>query len=314
MSRVLVTGASGFIGQHLCRRLAASGYRVTSFGRKPVSALAGIVDGHITGDITDNSIEPACLGQDIVFHLAGLVSYRDCDRKKQELVNVQGTKNVMNACLKAGVKRVIHTSSVAAMGIPDLDFPDKTVFADETFQYNARGLNLSYCDTKQDAEQVVLEYAALGLNVLTLSPGIIFGEGDSHPHHFAIFKSMSSGLLAVPGGGIPFSDIVDVVEAHLSAIEHGRAGERYVLVSANLTFMEAAAIFASIYGVRRPSFTLPPSLVRLGGLLLGKRQVALLSTHKIFFTSDKAKRELGFKPTAFEDTVRRTAPHYLHYK
>src|SRR5439155_14942859 len=139
-------------------------------------------------------------------------------------------------CLDHHIRRVIHTSSIAGMGIPD-----PGTVGDESITYNLEGRGLNYCDSKFQSEREVINFANKGLPVVILSPGIIFGEGDTHPHHKAIFLAMSKGwLVGWPAGGVTFCDIDDVVQAHVSAIDKGRIGERYVLGSANLTFHEAA--------------------------------------------------------------------------
>ncbi|MBX9939519.1 MAG: SDR family NAD(P)-dependent oxidoreductase [Candidatus Obscuribacterales bacterium] len=320
---VLVTGASGFIGKHLVRALAQAGYNLTLLGRnKPPFDYQ-----FISCDLRDWQSVESSIGTrrfDVVYHLAGMVSYRTSDLAEQMRVNVEGTRNLMRIAHAMGA-RVIQTSSIAALGLPDQELVKEGSFGDETIVYNLAGRGLSYCDTKHAAEQVCLEFFRQGLNVVLLNPGIVFGEGDTHPHHLAIFRSMKDGVLAVPPGGIPFSDIEDVVAAHLSAISKGRAGERYNLVSANLTFREAACIFAQIYNCRPPLFELPEWLVRLAGefaelaVMAGApkekvtltRQQAFLSCKRIFFKSDKAKEELGFVATPFKQTVERTAPYYL---
>jgi len=275
---------------------------------------------HVGGDITNpEQVGRAMEGCTVVFHLAGLVSYKKRDIQRQHSVNVLGTRNVLEAAQKNGVERVIHTSSVAAMGIPK-----PGTIGDETLAYNLEGKGLNYCDSKYEAEQQVLEFVKLNVPALMLNPGIVFGEGDTHPHHHAIFATMSKGnLIGVPAGGVTFSDINDVVDAHVNAIDMGRVGERYALVSANLSFTEAAAIFSKVMGTRAPLLELPgPFLVAAGSLAETMlpwfginppitKQVAWLSQHKIFFSSAKAEQELAFKATAFEDTVKRISPYYL---
>ncbi len=323
--KILVTGASGFIGSNLVSRLVNDGHTVTTFGRSgtPSRKLRDLPIEHISGDVTNiESIYQAMPGKDVVFHLAGLVSYKKKDVHRQYGVNVVGTRNVMEAALRADVKRVIHTSSVAAMGIPK-----EGEIGTESLEYNLGGLGLNYCDSKYAAEQEVKTIFNRGLSVIILSPGITFGEGDKHPHHHAIFTAMAKGaLLGVPKGGVAFSDINDVVDAHVAAMDKGRPGERYCLVSANLSYREAAQIFARVQGVRAPMFEIPASvLVGLGSLaeavmpMFGmqspvSRQAAWLAQHKIFFSANKAIEELDFKPTPFEDTIRRVAPFYLYQK
>lgn len=333
-SKVLVTGATGFIGSKLVRRLVERGYKVKTFGRSnlPANQFADLNIEHYGGDITNpEQVSSAVQGCDVIFHLAGLVSYAKKDVQRQFSVNVLGTRNILEAAQKANVKRVIHTSSVAAMGIP----PEGEL-GTEDIQYNLLGKGLNYCDSKYEAELQVRHFFQDGVPVLMLNPGIIFGEGDTHPHHHAIFGTMSKGsLLGVPPGGIPFSDINDVVDAHVNAITMGRLGERYTLVSANLTFKQAATVFAKIMGAKPPMFEIPgwflvaagtfcenilPALPnwQIGNLVISKainppltRQQTWLSQYKIFFSSQKACDELNFQQTPFEDTVRRTAPYYL---
>ncbi|MBZ0184679.1 MAG: SDR family NAD(P)-dependent oxidoreductase, partial [Candidatus Obscuribacterales bacterium] len=304
--KVLVTGASGFIGTNLVKRLLAEGYDVRTFGRSgnPPRVLKDLPIEHVSGDVTNReTIDQGVKGAEIVFHLAGLVSYKAKDEQRQIAVNVLGTKNIMDACLRLGVKRVIHTSSIAALGLPD---PGKV--ADETITYNLSGLGLNYCDSKYAAELEVINSWKKGLPALILCPGITLGEGDTHAHHHAIIKSLSrKALVLVPSGGVTFCDINDVVDAHISAIEKGRTGERYAIVSANLSFKDAAAKFAKVTGSRAKIITVPgPLLVTMSKLaenaasVLGKNfplssQQAWLAQHNIFFSSKKAEEELDFK-------------------
>jgi len=323
--KILVTGASGFIGQNLVPRLVSLGHTVDTFGRSEQlpSSLASLSLKHHSGDITNfNQVVKALQDIDLVYHLAGLVSYKKRDFEKIYAVNVSGTRNVMQACLAANVKRVIHTSSVAAFGIPT-----QGELGTENIQYNLTGMGLTYCDTKHLGEEEVLKCVELGLPAIILNPGIIFGEGDTHPHHHAIFAAMSKGwIIGVPSGGVTFSDINDVVDSHLRCINQGKIGERYAIVSANLSFKEAALVFAQLNNLRGPVFEIPNNFLTKLGIIVENvsplfgldppltRQVAWLSQQKIFFSSAKASNEIDFRPTPFIDTVRRTSDYYLKRK
>lgn len=322
--KVLVTGASGFIGSKLVAGLVEQGHSVRTLGRSTLRPdLAALPVEHVVADIIDHDkVAAAVAGRDVVYHLAGLVSYRKSVRDRQYRINVVGTRNVMDSCLKAGVSRVIHTSSIAAMGIP----PEGQV-GDESFVYNLTGRGLNYCETKHEGELVVNDYQKKGLPVLMLCPGIVLGEGDSHPHHQAIFMALSKGwLVGWPSGGVSFCDIQDVVGAHLNALTMGRAGERYVLASANLTYREATTIVSRVLGSPKPRFEIPGAIIELAGAfseavfpLLGQRpaltrQVAWLSRQKIFFSAAKAVAELAYQQTDFEQMIRRVAPYYLGTK
>lgn len=320
--KIFITGASGFIGSQLVPRLIRGGHEITTYGRtQPVfENVRNSEFKHVIGDITDQAkVSEAIMGAELVIHMAGFISYRKADRKRQYEINVLGTRYVMEAALKHGVKRVIHTSSIAGMGIPK---PGEV--GDENLEYNLDGLGLNYCDTKHQAELEVFKYAKLGLPALMLSPGIIFGEGDTHVHHHTIFAAIAKGnMFGCPAGGVTFSDIVDVVDAHLKAMTAGRPGENYVIGSANLTYLEAAGIFCRVLKTKPPKIIIPGAFLEaLGNIcefifpLLGKRppltrQIAWLSQRKIFFSSNKAIAELGLKQTPFEQTIMRTAPYYL---
>jgi dihydroflavonol-4-reductase len=320
---ILVTGASGFLGQNLVPRLVDLGHKVRTFGRSQYlpASLDKLNLNHYSGDITNfDEVSKAVSGTEIVYHLAGLVSYKKRDLDKAHAVNVIGTRNVMQASLKANVKRVIHTSSVAAFGIPK----DGEIGSEE-IEYNLSGMGLTYCDTKHLAEQEVLKCVSSGLPAVILNPGIIFGEGDTHPHHHAIFAAMSKGwMIGVPSGGVTFSDINDVVEAYIHCLDKGKIGERYAVVSANLSFKDAALVFAKLNSLNGPLFEIPNNfLIGLGTVVESilpvfgidpplTRQVAWLSQQKIFFSSDKAYADINFRPTPFADTVRRTSSYYLN--
>jgi dihydroflavonol-4-reductase len=325
LPKILVTGATGFIGSRLAERLHEVGFEVRSFGRQPQPPprLAGLKIEHAQGDISDpESLARALSGIEAVFHLAGLVSYRRRDYDLLHKINVLGTRNVMNACLAAGVARVIHMGSIAGMGIPR----DGAVGSEE-LEYNLKGHGLHYCDTKYEAEQEVMRFARKGLPVLSLNPGITFGEGDTHPHHHTIFASMASGwFIGYPEGGVMFSDLEDVVNVCLSSLVRGQTGQRYVVGSANLLYREAGEILAKVLSGRKPFFEIPGWISESAGIAceavfpLFKKspaltwQVAWLSRQKIFFSCQRAVEELGLTQTPFEDTLKRTAPYYLGQK
>lgn len=322
--KILVTGASGFLGARLVERLHELGHEVRTFGRgtSPPARLAPLGIEHVQGDISDSDstrLDRAVSGCNVVYHLAGLVSYRRSDYDLLYKTNVDGARNVMSACSRASTERIIHMSSIAGMGIPK---PGS--IADESFEYNLKGIGLYYCDTKYEGEQEVMKFAEKGLPVMVLSPGITFGEGDTHPHHHTIFRVIAGGwLLGYPVGGVMFSDLEDVVQTSINALTAGRVRERYVIGSANVSFQEAANILAEVLHSRRPVFPVPGPISEAAGICceavfpLFKRrpaltwQVAWLSQRKIFFSSDKASRELGHKQTPFIETIRRTAPYYL---
>jgi dihydroflavonol-4-reductase len=321
VATVAVTGASGFLGSRLVEKLHEVGFTVRTLGRQEqTERLSKLNIEHIKADIEDPASLPKAInGAGAVFHLAGLVSYRRTDYDRLYKTNVIGTRNMMKACMDAGVERVVHMGSIAGMGVPK---PGE--IGTEELEYNLKGHGLYYCDTKFEGSQEVKRFAKQGLPVLELSPGITFGEGDTHPHHHTIFRAMASGwFIGYPAGGVMFSDIEDVVNACLASLVRGEPGQNYVVGSANKTFKEAGEDLAKVLGGRPPFFQIPGWLSEAAGVasetivpLFGAKpkltwQVAWLSQRKIFFSSDKAIRDLGYTQTPFEETLRRTAPYYL---
>lgn len=322
--KVVVTGASGFFGVSLVSRLVSLGHEVVTFGRSKQlpASLQHLPVRHVSGDVLEaSSIAPALADCDVLYHMAGLVSYRKADRDKLYGINVEGTRNVMQAALTCRrTPRIIHLASIAGMGIPE-----NGAIGDETLEYNLEGNDLFYCDTKHEGEALVLDMCKKqGLPALSLNPGITFGEGDTHPHHHTIFASMAKGiLLGYPVGGVMFSDIRDIVDTAINSMTMGSLGERYVVGSANMSFRDASHILSRVIGSKPPPYPIPGPVSELAGSLceavfplFGKkpaltRAVSWLSQRKIFFSSDKAIRELGHQQTPFEETVRRTAPYYL---
>ena len=194
--------------------------------------LEGLPVEHFLGDVLEpEAVARAVAGCDLVFHVAAVASYWRTQREQVYKVNVEGTRIVMEACLAAGVPRAVHTSSVAAIGIPRNGRP-----ADESATFDAFSATFAYADSKHRAEAVVLQAVARGLPAVIVNPGAIYGAGD----HNLISGSMVLELARrsvplVPDGGLCVVDIDAVVQGHLAAAERGRIGERYILGGENLT-------------------------------------------------------------------------------
>ncbi|MCX6020468.1 MAG: NAD-dependent epimerase/dehydratase family protein, partial [Chloroflexi bacterium] len=175
--RSLVTGASGFIGAALAHALAARGDEVTVLvrGRSKGTLLDGLSARRHVADLTDpDALRGCCDGMDRVFHVAGDVSYRRADRNRQWAANVDGTINLLREAERAGVGRFIHTSSIAAVGVPE----GGPVPVDETFPFNGHRFGLQYFISKRAAEEAVLRSAARGLPAVIVNPDTVYGPGD----------------------------------------------------------------------------------------------------------------------------------------
>jgi dihydroflavonol-4-reductase len=266
----------------------------------------------VYGDITDKkSVAAAVQGADIVFHLAALNATRRSQTEELEKVNVDGTANVVRACRKQKVKKLIHVSSVVTLGA---NIAAKYSALDE----KAGGLSLPYANiaTKRRGEKIVLKAArSKKLFAVVVNPGMIYGAGDAR-------KAARQGNVQVARGKIPFYTkggvnvvaVEDVVEGLLAASERGRSGERYILAGENLTMRELLSTIAESAGVRAPRFQLPSWLLYRIGVLsdwLGfdsaiSRENVHIATLYHWVSSHKAQLELGFRPTSAKAAIIRS--------
>jgi dihydroflavonol-4-reductase len=319
--RVLVTGGTGFLGANLVAALVERGdtVRVLRRANSSLVALEGLPVDHVIGDILDPAaVDQAVRGCDLVFHVAALASYWRAQRAQIYRVNVEGTRTVMEACLRAGVPRVVHTSSVAAIGIA----PRGTI-ADETTPFDALSATFAYADSKRRAEEVVQQAIARGLDVVIVNPATVFGAGDHYLNTGRIVIEYGRGRIpVVPPGGMCVVDVDAVVQGHLLAAARGRTGERYILGGENLTHRQIAATIAAVTGRRAPRLVVPrPLLGPLARLvdafnrispwppLVSGEQIRL-SGEDFFFTSGKAVRELGYPLMPFRGAVEKAYRWY----
>src|ERR671938_89976 len=193
-------------------------------------------------------------GVDRVFHVAGLVSMRPADEERLFDVNVGGTRIVLEEALRAGVERVVHTSSVAAIGPAE-----QGQAADERQLFTAGRLGIAYVNSKHEAEIEALRLAAQGLPVVVVNPAYVFGAGDVYMHATAIVRRFLLGRIpAYVPGALNVVDVEDVARGHLLADERGTVGERYILGNRNYTFDRLFADLARFSGVEPPALRLPP--------------------------------------------------------
>ena len=318
MAKALVTGASGFVGGWLCRRLLDEGHELRVLARKS-SDLRAIGDGRlerVEGDIVDaEAVGQACRDVDVVFHLAGLVAYRRSDREKMEAINVGGTRNVIHGCLSANVSRLVHMSSVVAVGA---SFSEQ-VTLNEDSAYNVAHLNLGYFETKRRAEIEVLKATQeQGLQATVVNPSTIYGPGDSLKASRGVQLKVAKGKFPFfTQGGVNVVAIEDVIEGLLRAWDRGQIGERYILANENLTIKQLFGIIATAAGKSKPWIYLPTPVVRtlgiwgdkkeaLGGKALVNSENAWTSTLYHWFSSKKAQNDLGMTFRSSEEAVVRS--------
>ena len=322
MKNVLVTGGTGFIGSNLAAALVREGCTVKILRRASSNLfnIASLPVEHRIGDIRDPAaVREAVRGCDTVFHTAAMVSFWKPLRQVQYDINVIGTRNVVNACIAEGVGRLVHTSSIAAIGYPTDGKP-----ADETTSFNWQRVNNGYKNSKHIAEAEVRRGIDRGLNAVMVNPGLVIGPGDIHFNGGKIIRSVKNhqALFYIKGGtNVVYVD--DVVRGHIGAALKGRSGERYILGGENLTHKEVFQITSEIVGGIVPRIQMPVPLLKLAALpfdlvgLIMKKEPFVTSElfsgagYLNWYSSDKARKELGYTITPFREAVRRTYQWYL---
>ena len=312
---ILVTGSTGFVGAALCRALVGKGHRVRAFHR-PTSVmrlLEGLEVEHALGDLTQpETLVTALEGIDAVFHAAAWMGGQS---GRQYTVTVEGARSLLLAARKAGVKRFVHTSSVAALGVPSiLDTPAPV---DENHTWNFRPDWFPHGYSKYLAELEVQKAVSQGLDAVIVNPSLIFGPGDIYRQSSSILNQVARRKISVTvEGGINVVHIADVVAGHLCALDQGRRGERYILSGENLTITDMLRSIAEVAGVPAPQLQLPTGLVRLASrpaqlaraflhLPVGA-ELLRLAGYYFFYEHHKASEELRWQPQfsarqAFQD-------------
>jgi len=314
----LVTGATGFIGSHIARKLVERGEHVKILLRKSskTSNIDGIDVERVYGDVLDiDSINEALKDCDTLYHTAGVASFRKEDYKKMEDINVQGTSNIMNAALNAGTKKVVHTSSIAAIGVD----PNGGIANEET-KYSLNELGVKYLDTKHRGEELALQLCEKGLPLIVVNPATVIGTGDIYLSSTAFilwfYKKKFPGYM---DGTLNMVDVEDVADGHILAAERGRIGERYILGNQNFTLLELFNLLEEITGVPKPKMKIPYFMALASGYFV-ERILGLsfpnystmdldsvkLSKFRWHFDCSKAKEELGYSPSDIKESVCKT--------
>lgn len=318
MGKTLLTGGTGFIGSHIARRLAERGddLRLTLRSRSKLDSLEGVEYEGVTCDLLDRrAVRRALKGVDRVFHSAELASLGRQDASRMFETNVEGTRTLLEECLRAGVERVVYTSSVAAIGPAP---PGTTV--DETQIFTAGRLGIPYVNSKHEAEVEALRLAAQGLPVVCVNPCWVFGPGDVYGHSTAIVRRFLLAQIPVyVNGAMNVVDVQDVAAGHLLADEKGKVGERYILGNRNYTLDRLFADLARVSGVEGPVLKLPvPVAMRMAQAAeaaVSRPPITVLEVKSASqwwtYKNTKAKRELGWKTSPHEDTVEATVAWWL---
>ena len=313
--RTLVTGATGFIGQVLVRRLAARGDQVRVLARPSsnLAALDGLPFEVVRGDVTQPDTLPAAFdGVDRLFHAAGMVSFVRHERPLLYRINVEGTRNVLSAALQAGVGRVVYTSSVSAIAYSRRPIPvtEDSAWVD---------YGISYARSKRQAEAEAFNLYRRGLPLVVVNPTTAMGPNDLNLTSTApIARYLRGDLRIRVRGALNVIDVEDLAEAHILADERGRLGERYILGGTNVTWTEFFTILDELSGRGVPRRVPVAAALAMAALMefviapLTRKpprfHIEEVRAASLYRTADcsKAIRELGMPRRPLRETLART--------
>ena len=340
--KAFVTGATGFLGSHVARVLAEQGAELRLLVR-PTSDLRnldGLAADRVAGDLRDSaSIEKAVSGCDVVFHVAA--DYRLWVRDPAEMYrsNVEGTRSLLEAARKQGVRRVVYTSSVATMGFISNQAASelrsdgqvrasaptqprhRSSLADEDSPVSLADMIGPYKRSKFMAEQVAVEAAKSGVDVVIVNPTTPIGERDIKPTPTGriVLDFLKRKFPAYVETGLNLVDATECARGHIQALEKGRSGERYILGGENLTLKQILDRLAAITGLKSPTVKLPYFFALATGVvdemvtgrLLGREPRATIDAVRMgrkmmFVSSAKAERELGWRTVPVDGALRRS--------
>jgi dihydroflavonol-4-reductase len=320
--KVLVTGATGFLGSHVARLLVERGQRVRVLVRPGRSG--GHVDGmpveRVAGDLRDAaSLAAATAGVETVYHVAA--DYRLWARQPREIYesNVTGTRNLLQAARNAGVTRFVYTSTVATVAVPHGD-----ALPDERTETSLDQMIGHYKRSKWLAEQEALSAARAGMPVVIVNPTTPVGPGDAKPTPTGrtIVDFLNGRMPAYVDTGLNWLPVEDAAAGHLLAAERGVAGERYILGGENLSLKQALDMLAAVSEQPAPRIRLPHAVALAAGYadaavsrLLGREpriplEGVRMARHSMFVDASKARRELGFAPGPVSAALERAVRWY----
>ncbi|AFY58261.1 nucleoside-diphosphate-sugar epimerase [Rivularia sp. PCC 7116] len=317
--KALVTGANGFTGSHLVKALVQRGDSVVGLVRKS-SDLSRLEDTEIqlvTGDITDRkALREAMQGVDTVFHTAAFVELGLVDAEKMERVNVEGTQAVLEIAKEMEISKMVYCSTIGIYG----DTQGEVI--DETFERTQEDFSSAYDSTKYEAQQLVDNYAVIGLPVVSVMPSGIYGPDD--PHFGPVFKLFLQGKLKLWVGGDRITGIVhvdDLVNAMILAAEKGERGEHFIISAGELPLREMFEIISEQTGVSTPA-EVPQPIARLVGNVLdpigkvlswnppiGKERIHYIYDRCVRVDASKAREKLGWEPRSVPEILEEIVTH-----
>ncbi|HPH96578.1 MAG TPA: SDR family oxidoreductase [Anaerolineaceae bacterium] len=323
---IVVTGATGHLGNVLVRTLVSRGAAVKAMvlPGEDCKALQGVHVETVTGNVLDpDSLDKAFKGAEKVFHMAGLVNIAPGKEAVMHQVNVEGTKNVLKAAQKAGVKRLVYTSSIHALGRPP-----KGVVVDERIPFDTHNTAGTYDVTKALASEAVKKAAEAGQDAVIVCPTGVIGPFDFRRSEMGelVLSWMTRQLSWLVRGKYDFVDVRDVAEGHILAAEKGGKGEVYILSGTQIEISHFRDKVQEFAGLHSPKIILPLGLVmmvtpltalyyrmaRTRPLFTRYSMETLQSNSNI--SSQKAERELGYRRRPIYDTLKDTVAWWLEHR
>ena len=312
--KIAITGASGHVGANLVRELLPEGHQIKVLFYNDDRAFTGLDVIRIKGDLLNpDSVNELIRDNEIVMHLAAQISISGDRDGKVFRINTEGTRNVCEACLLAGVKRLVHFSSIHAFNAKPFDgiLDESRQMVDEkAFRYDF---------SKATGQHIVMEYVHRGLDTVILNPTAVIGPFDFKPSLLGqvMIKLYNRQLPALVRGGYDFVDVRDVAHAAIQAINKGRSGEKYILSGTWKNIDEIARMTERITGKKAPAFTVPNWLAMAGlpflnafasvnrsqPLYTRESLDVLINAHRNI-SNEKAKKELDFNPRPLERTLK----------
>lgn len=315
-SSILVTGGTGFIGSYLLRYLLHSGYINIKATKRPGSRTDLIEDikdsiQWLDVDVLDIiGIEEAMGGVDYVYHCAAMVSILPSDGQKMIFTNREGTANVVNAALASGIKKMIHVSSIAAVGYAK-NVPAHT----EKNPWDRNRKVSNYAISKYLAEQEAWRGWAEGLNLAVVNPSVVLGSGRWAEGALALFGVCWNQMAFYPTGVMGYVDVRDVARFMVNLMESSISGERYILSTKSASYQHVQTMIAQTMGKQAPYIKISPGMIKVGAFFEGLRarlmnkaplitkDVALYANNALDFSNEKSVRDLSFEYTPLDKTI-----------
>jgi len=330
---IFVTGGTGFLGSYLLSDLIKAGKKVRALRRENNPLIPTELSGDsapilpkdtqdkiewIEGDVLDVfSLMEAMKGVEQVYHCAGIVSFAPGMRKVMNKVNIEGTANVVNIALESGIKKLVHVSSINAIGRT----PKKEMIT-ETTKWENDKLNTNYAISKFLSERELWRAMAEGLKAVIVNPSVILGAGNWNQGTAKLFTHVWNGLKYYPVGKNGFVDVRDVAKAMIGLMESDIQNERFIISSQNLTYQQVLCTIADCLNKKRPSIKVTPLLSNFAWRAAAikswltrsdpfiTKEEAMMSSNHFEYNNKKIRDAINIHFTPLQTTIKQTAKKF----